>query len=58
LPWILIMILVEWVQRTKQHGLQLEGIQSVPVRWSIYLFFAVATLAFFQQKQEFIYFQF
>jgi D-alanyl-lipoteichoic acid acyltransferase DltB (MBOAT superfamily) len=57
LPLLLIMVVVEWVQRDKQHGL--EDLDMHPIlRWASYLGL-VATLFIFSSKdQQFIYFQF
>lgn len=57
---ILLLLIVEWIQRDKQHGLQIES-QKVPkvLRWSIY--YGIVFLIFWfnsTQKQDFIYFQF
>ncbi len=59
--WMLIaiMIIVEWLQREKQHGLHFEN-NEVPriVRWMGYvLIFAMVTI-FFNKGNTFIYFQF
>ena len=55
---IFILLLVEWVQRTKQHGLQLDK-TIAPVRWFIY-YLLILTLFYWgsNSKQDFIYFQF
>jgi len=58
LPWIVVLLLVEWVQRHKQHGLQIDGIKSQAVRWSVYLLLIIVTLANFTLETGFIYFQF
>lgn len=58
LPWIVILLIVEWVQRHKQHGLSIDSIHSRLVRWSIYLVLAVIVLGGFSDKRDFIYFQF
>lgn len=56
---IVILIAVEWVQRTKQHALQFDTIR-IPrmVRWGLYQVIIVAILFWGSGKQEFIYFQF
>lgn len=48
----------EWVQREKQHGLQIADL-AVPVRWAIY-YGLIGLVLFFGQTNEtpFIYFQF
>ena len=54
---ILFMMVVEWFQRHKQHGLSIENFPRW-LRWSIYLILSIVCLAFFKLKAEFIYFQF
>jgi hypothetical protein len=53
---IVFVLVVEWLQRDKQHALQIEGAGlPAPVRWACY---NVLILAFGGNQQEFIYFQF
>ena len=56
---ILIMFVAEWLQRDKQHALQLDGV-SIPgwVRWLIYYAVVFCIIWFRGEQQEFIYFQF
>ena len=55
---ILLLQITEWIQRNKEHGLQIEQISSTFIRWSIYIF-VLMLIAIFPGKQEtFIYFQF
>ncbi len=56
---LILFILIEWLQRNKQHALQLEGIK-IPraVRWSAYYTIIIIIVLFGGQQQEFIYFQF
>lgn len=58
LPWVFVLIVVEWFQRTQQHGLCLNAIRTRVLRWIIYLVIALLCLAFFKPASEFIYFQF
>jgi D-alanyl-lipoteichoic acid acyltransferase DltB (MBOAT superfamily) len=54
-----LLVLVEWLQRNKQHALQFEGIKIHRVfRWGIYQAILIAILFWSTGKQEFIYFQF
>lgn len=55
-----IMIVVEWLQRNKEHGLQnWENIFCNRwIRYCIYAFFLASTIFFRGDYQEFIYFQF
>jgi alginate O-acetyltransferase complex protein AlgI len=55
---ICILIIAEWIQRDKQHALQIEKYPT-PIRWGIY--FSVFLLIFFFgafENTQFIYFQF
>lgn len=56
-----LLVLVEWIQREKQHGLEMHpsrsGIATV-IRWAAYLLFVLGILHFAAVQQEFIYFQF
>lgn len=57
--FIAVLILVEWIQRDKQHALQLDGqIKSPLLRYAIY--YAIISVLFWQagQSTQFIYFQF
>lgn len=55
---ILLLQITEWIQRNKEHGLQIEQISSTFIRWSIY-FIVLMLITIFPGKQEtFIYFQF
>lgn len=54
-----LMLLVEWIQREKQHGLQFEGSWPRPVRWIGYLSLCwVIILLAPDSNETFIYFQF
>ena len=54
-----LFILAEWVQRDKQHALQIDGMK-IPsvVRWSAYYAIIIVAILLDGQQQEFIYFQF
>lgn len=56
--FIAIMLLVEWLNRDREHGLSLETISARPLRWAIYTVLAVITFLFGAPPQTFIYFQF
>ncbi len=61
LSMILIMILLEWVFREKEHPFRLDELRiplPQPVRWAAYLLVSYAVLNFINYKVEFIYFQF
>ncbi len=59
IAFIFILIIVEWLQRKKQHALQF-GSLNMPLllRWSIYYVIIVFIILFGGSGQEFIYFQF
>jgi len=56
---VLLFTIIEWIQRNKQHALELDGLK-VPrvLRWTIYLVLSMFILAFFTSGNTFIYFQF
>ncbi len=57
----ILVFLVEWVQRNKQHGLQdlsIKPFNHRVVRWTIYYAIIILIGAFAGMKQTFIYFQF
>lgn len=61
LLYILILLTVEWLQREKQFGLQMElkGIfRYRTVRWGIYYILFIGSLVLAGRQEEFIYFQF
>ena len=53
-----IFILVEWLNREKQHGLQIENIKSPLIKWIIYFTIIFAIWALGGEQETFIYFQF
>ena len=56
--YILILIIIEWFQRDKSHGLQINAIKHAPLRWGIYCFVFCLILFLGARSQSFIYFQF
>jgi len=56
--FVLVLIVVEWLQRDKQHGLQLDGIRAPIIRWAIYLSLLYCIVYCGGTQQGFIYFQF
>lgn len=56
--FIAILMIVEWIQRNKNHGLEISGVKSLGVRWSIYLVVALIIFFFRGVQESFIYFQF
>lgn len=60
-PLVISLLLVtEWLQRDKRHGLQFSLSTRVPqlARWSIYTALFLMVLAFLGKSNSFIYFQF
>ncbi len=57
LPWILvaIMIVIEWIQRNREYGLELSGVKSRFIRWSIYLLLLFVIYCLGGGEQHFIY---
>jgi len=57
--FIFILVITEWIQRQKEHGLQFDR---VPVAWRWAVYYGLILLIYFsgnfQSKYEFIYFQF
>jgi alginate O-acetyltransferase complex protein AlgI len=56
--FILVMLLFEWFNRSKEHGFQIDGIKSTALRWVAYLFILHFIFIYGAKSQEFIYFQF
>ncbi|MDO5340928.1 MAG: hypothetical protein Q4F69_00530, partial [Bacteroidia bacterium] len=56
--FIIIMLVVEWVSRNKQHGLNQIRIKNKVIRWFIYIALIYIMLYFGGETEEFIYFQF
>jgi D-alanyl-lipoteichoic acid acyltransferase DltB (MBOAT superfamily) len=54
-----LMLVIEWIHRSREHGLQLDP-ESVPqpLRWAIYYFIILITLMMNSPENDFIYFQF
>jgi len=59
LLFILILTILEWIQRDKQHALELNY-KKIPqlFRWGIYIGIFTIILIYGAKQQEFIYFQF
>jgi alginate O-acetyltransferase complex protein AlgI len=57
--FIAILVVVEWFQRSRKHGLEIDGIRSLPIRWLIYIAIIIMILGFgLFEESSFIYFQF
>ena len=55
---IIILLLVEWIQRGKSHALELSAIHKCYIRWAIYFAVLFILFAFGGNATNFIYFQF
>ena len=55
---ILVLLLVEWLQRGKSHALELSAINNSSVRWAVYFGVLFLLFAFGGNATNFIYFQF
>ncbi len=58
LPWIFILVVIEWIQRRKEHGLDIAGIP-VYARWLMY-YVMIFCILYMRPAEviDFIYFQF
>lgn len=57
--FILLMFIVEWLQRDKEHGLQIAADKlPQPIRWCIYFSLGMLISLYFGTSTSFIYFQF
>ncbi|MCQ2309705.1 MAG: MBOAT family protein [Bacteroidales bacterium] len=56
--FIIIMLVVEWLQRDRQHGLNQIRIKNKVIRWLIYIVLIYTMLYLGGETEEFIYFQF
>lgn len=61
LTWGIVLLLVEWIQRDKQHALQFPA--KFPfnyrfVRWAVYYLTLIMIAQYAGETQTFIYFQF
>lgn len=55
---IVLMLVVEWVQRNKKHGLEFVESYSWVVRYVVYAIMFLLLILFYGQNETFIYFQF
>jgi len=55
---IALMLIVEWLQRRKQHGLEMFSVGGPVLKWSIYYAIIALILEFGAESQSFIYFKF
>ncbi len=57
-PFVVLLVLVEWLQREHQHGLHLPPAVPRPMRWSIYGVLLLGIVYLGVEDSAFIYFQF
>ena len=57
-PFVLFLVVVEWIQREHQHGLHLTDRIPRPLRWGIYMMLLLAVVGLNGGNATFIYFQF
>ena len=57
LPLILVLLIVEWLQRDKPHGLDIRTL-TFPLRWSIYFVIFILYLYNAKEATDFMYFKF
>ena len=55
---IVVMLVVEWLQRSRDHAFDLSGIRSHVLKFGIYYVMLVALFWFGGHAESFIYFQF
>lgn len=58
MPLVLLMLAVEWLQRERQHGLQIGHINAAWKRWGMYYAVLAAIILLGSAQQKFIYFDF
>lgn len=56
--FIVVMLVVEWIQRKQQHGLVLNGIKSQVLKYAIYVSIIALIFVWGTFNEAFIYFQF
>jgi alginate O-acetyltransferase complex protein AlgI len=56
---IILLMVIEWMQREKKHGLEMHSMARLPIRWSVYVTMIIVIFRFgFFKETQFIYFQF
>ena len=56
--FLIVLLLVEWFQRTAEHGLEFHRPIKWPVRYAIYIVFVLILIFYWGENQQYIYFQF
>jgi len=55
---LILFVIIEWIQRKKEHGLDIGNIKIPVIRWGLYFGISFFLFYFFNYQQSFIYFQF
>lgn len=58
LCFVTVLLVVEWLQRGREHGLELSGVRSGVVRYAFYVALLAVIFVFGVFNETFIYFQF
>ncbi|MBA7546369.1 Peptidoglycan O-acetyltransferase [subsurface metagenome] len=59
IPAIILFIVIEWIQREKQHALQIDSFKLPEiVKWGLYYSLIIIIIVFGGTQQDFFYFQF
>lgn len=56
--FVVIMLVVEWIQRKKEHGFVMDGVKSAVLRYACYLAVLLVIFVYGVFNETFIYFQF
>lgn len=56
--FIVLLQLIDWIQRKQDFGLEISNVKYRPIRWSIYIIFLLIFSVFAGGQEAFIYFQF
>lgn len=58
LTFVILLLLIEWVQRKREHGLDMSGVRNGVVRYAFYIATLAMIFVFGVFNETFIYFQF
>lgn len=58
LTFVILLLLIEWVQRKREHGLDMSGVRNGVVRYAFYIATLAMIFIFGVFNETFIYFQF
>lgn len=56
--FIVLLQLIDWIQRKQDFGLEISNVKYRPIRWGIYVIFLLIFSVFAGGQEAFIYFQF